>query len=165
MAAPLIKEMRLAGIAAMEEGNRFLEGYLPIYNRRFAVRPAQVADLHRSPPKGLDLNGVLCIETERALRNDFTDAHNRTLYQIQDNLRAQRVTVEAWLDGSLRITHQGRRLRYREIAARPVNVAALPKVILNPHPPKPSPDRPWRKTFMLQKKKEAGSEIQKTGHF
>ncbi len=35
----------------------------------------------------------------------------------------------------------------------------LPKVSLNPHPPKPSPDHPCRKTFMLQKKKEAGAAI------
>src|SRR3970282_1352846 len=71
----VIKEMRLAGITTMEEGNRFLAGYLPIYNRLFAVKPAQSADLHRSIPTGLDLNGVLCIKTERALRNDFTVAY------------------------------------------------------------------------------------------
>ncbi len=35
----------------------------------------------------------------------------------------------------------------------------LPKVILNPHPVKSFPDRPWRKPFMLQKKKEAGAAI------
>ncbi len=89
----------------------------------------------------------------------FTVAHNRTLYQIQDNLRAQRVTVEAWLDGPLRITHQGRRLQYREIAARPAKVVALPKVRLDPHPVKPAPDPPWRNPFILRKKKEAGAAI------
>ena len=155
----LIKEMRLAGIATMEEANRFLRGYLPIYNRQFAIRPAQTADLHRSIPPGLDLKGVLCIKTERALRNDFTVAHNRTLYQIRENLRATRVMVEERLDGSLRITHQGQRLRYREIAARPVKVAARPKVRLNPPPVKPTPDHPWKKTFMWQKQKEAGASI------
>jgi hypothetical protein len=155
----LIKEMRLAGIATMEEANRFLDGYLPIYNRRFAIRPAQTADLHRSIPTGLDLKGVLCIKTERALRNDFTVAHNRTLYQIQDHLRVQRVTVEERLDGSLRITHRGQRLRYREIAARPVKVMAPPKIRLNHHPVKPAPDHPWKKTFLVQKKKEAGASI------
>src|SRR3970040_2210695 len=47
----VIKEMRLAGITTMEEGNRFLAGYLPIYTRRFAVNPAEAADLHRPIPK------------------------------------------------------------------------------------------------------------------
>lgn len=155
----VIKEMRLAGITTMEEGNRFLGGYLPIYNRRFAVRPAQAADLHRPIPAGLDLKGVLCIKTERTLRNDFTVAHDRKLYQIQDNIRAQRVMVEERLDGSVRITHQGQWLRYREIAARPVKLTAPPKVRWNPPPVKPAPDHPWKKIFLLQKKKEAGASI------
>jgi hypothetical protein len=44
----LIKELRLTGVSTLEEANRFLEGYLPIYNLRFAVPPAQAADPHRS---------------------------------------------------------------------------------------------------------------------
>lgn len=155
----LIKEMRLAGIATMEEANRFLAGYLPIYNRRFAVQPAQSADLHRSIPKGLDLNGVLCIKTERVLRNDFTVAHDRKLYQIQDNLRTQRVTVEERLDGSLRITHQGKALRYKAITYRPVKARETPKALFRKRGTKPSPDHPWKKTFGLQKKKEASASI------
>lgn len=155
----LIKEMRLAGVATMEEANRFIAGYLPIYNRRFAVLPDQAADLHRSIPQGLDLNGVLCIKTERALCNDFTVAHNRTLYQIQDNLRAQRVTVEERLDGSLRITHQGKALRYKAITHRPVKAHETPKVPLRKRGTQPSPDHPWKKTFELRKKKEASASI------
>lgn len=137
----VIKEMRLAGISTMEEGNRFLAGYLPIYNRRFAIRPTPAADLHRPVPKGSDLNRVLCIKTERVLRKDFTVAHDRKLYQIQDNLRAQRVTVEEWLDGTMRITHQGQRLRYHAITTRPVREAA--KIAKTTPRTKPAPDHPW----------------------
>jgi transposase len=155
----LIKEMRLAGITTMEEANRFLGGYLPIYNRRFAVKPAEAADLHRPIPKGLDLNGTLCIKTERALRNDFTVAHNRKLYQIVDNLRVQRVTVEERLNGSIQITHQGQRLRYHVITHRPVKAHELPKALFRKRGTKPSPDHPWKKTFVLQKKKEASASI------
>ena len=43
----LVKELRLAGIATLEAANRFLEEWLPLDNRRFAVQPAQAADLHR----------------------------------------------------------------------------------------------------------------------
>ena len=32
----------------------------------------------------MNLDRILCIKTERTLRNDFTVAHNGTLYQIQD---------------------------------------------------------------------------------
>jgi len=155
----LIKEMRLAGITTMEEANRFLGGYLPIYNRRFTIRPAQSADLHRPIPKRYDLDRTLCIKTERALRNDFTVAHNRTLYQIQDNLRAHRVTVEERLDGSLRITHQGQRLRCHVIAHRPVKAHELPKILVRKRGTKPAPDHPWKRTFELRKKKEASASI------
>jgi hypothetical protein len=43
----VIKEMRLGGIRNKDEGNAFLESYLPDYNRRFRVSPAQDTDLHR----------------------------------------------------------------------------------------------------------------------
>ena len=149
----LIKEMRLAEVATIAEANRFLGGYLPIYNRRFAIQPAQAADLHRPISTSLDLNGALCIKTERTLRNDFTVAHNRKLYQIADNLRAQRVMVEERLDGSLRITYQGKRLRYHAIALRPMRVRETPQPVLKIHRTKPAPDHPWKKRILPQRRK------------
>jgi hypothetical protein len=97
----LIKEMRLVGVASVEEANRFLSRYLAIHNRRFSVKAMEAADLHRPVPEGCDLEGILCIKTERALRNDFTVAHNRRLYQVEDNVRASRVMVEERLNGSM----------------------------------------------------------------
>lgn len=38
---PAVKQMRLEKIASIEEANRFLERYLPIYNKRFKVSPAK----------------------------------------------------------------------------------------------------------------------------
>lgn len=139
----LVKEMRLAGITTMEEANRFLGNYLPTYNRRFAIRPAPAADLHRPVPKGSDLNRVLCIKTERTLRNDFTVTHDRKLYQIQDNLRATRVMVEERLDGSTQITHRGKRLRYQAIALRSRPVREAAKTAKTTPKTKPAPDHPW----------------------
>jgi transposase len=57
----LIKELRLAGIATMEDANRFLESYLPLYNQRFTVPPTKQADLHRPTPRVRDLARCLCI--------------------------------------------------------------------------------------------------------
>jgi hypothetical protein len=62
----VIKEMRLADIATLDAANQFLEGYLPIYNRRFAVQPAQVADLHRPRPAHRELDRILCLKTTTA---------------------------------------------------------------------------------------------------
>ena len=149
----LIKEMRLAGISTIAEANRFLDSYLPIYNRRFAIPPVQAADLHRPVPNGGELNRVLCIKTERALRNDFTVAHNRALYQIRENLRTQRVMVEERLDGTMRITHQGQALRYREITTRPIPVRETPKVIFKRPQIKPAADHPWRKPLLRHRER------------
>ena len=64
----VIKEMRLADVSTLEAANQFLKGYLPIYNRRFAVRPAQAADLHRPCPAHRELDRILCLKTTRCLR-------------------------------------------------------------------------------------------------
>ncbi|MFH0771019.1 MAG: ISNCY family transposase [Candidatus Omnitrophota bacterium] len=115
----LIKEMRLANICAIEEANEFLEDYLPIYAKRFAVAAYRSGDLHRTIPKGMDIDRILCIKTERALRRDFTAAHNKKLYQILDNVRVKKVMVEERVDGSIAIRHKDRELKYNEITNRP----------------------------------------------
>lgn len=141
----VIKEMRLRGIRTIDEGNRFLGEYLPVYNKRFSVRPREKEDLHRALPRGMDLNAILCIKTERTLRNDFTVAHNHKLYQIEEATKATKVIVQDRMDGSMKITYQGQALEFREIAERPIRE--------NQHPVKrrrrrtyiPPADHPWRR--------------------
>jgi hypothetical protein len=140
----LIKELRLAGIATLEDANRFVEGYLPSYNRRFAVPPAQAADLHRPKPTDREVGRSLCIKTTRCLRKDFTIAHQGQLYQIHDTVRATHVQVEEPLDGTLRITHHGRSLGFHAIAARPAPVAEATRRPRSCRPVTPRPNHPWR---------------------
>ena len=71
----LVKELRLAGVSTVEAANRFLEGSLPIDNRRVAVLPAQAADLPRPRPAHRELDRMLCLKTIRCLRKDFTIAY------------------------------------------------------------------------------------------
>jgi hypothetical protein len=116
----LVKEMRLRGIGSLEEANLFLEEYWPAFNRRFAVDAKAKGDLHRPIPRGLKLEDVLCIKGKRALRNDFTVAYHRRIYQVEDPIRASQVMVYEGLDGSIRLKHKGRRLKIHEIATRPL---------------------------------------------
>ena len=116
----LVKEMRLRGIRTLEDANTFLGEYLPIYNRRFSVSPKERDHLHRPLGRGLDLDAILCIQTERTLRNDFTVAHNRKLYQVEDKVNTSKVMVQDRMDGSIHITHKNRALRFREITERPI---------------------------------------------
>jgi transposase len=141
----VIKEMRLRGVKAIEEGNKFLEEYLPLYNKRFSVQPRDKDDVHRALPRGMDLNAFLCIKTERTLRNDFTVAHNHKLYQIEDATKASKVIVQDRMDGSTRITYQGRALRFKEITERPIRENKQPVATKRRKTYIPPADHPWRR--------------------
>jgi len=157
----VIKEMRLKGVKTIEEGNAFLKHYLPVYGRRFAVKPANDTDLHRPLSKGISLDKVLCIKTPRVLRNDYTVAHNAKLYQVEDSLNAKDVIVEERVDGSMLITYKGASVRFKEITTRPAKVkeikkeyplAVRPRGI--PTPPKDHPWKQYRSSGFLKLKEE-----------
>jgi len=115
----LIKEMRLKCIKTIKQANTFLKYYLPVYAKRFSVMPFNDTDLHRPVSQNIDLNAVFCVKTIRALRNDFTVAHNGKLYQIEDNVNTEKVTVEERANGSIHITYRNTDLKFKEITTRP----------------------------------------------
>lgn len=141
----LVKEMRLRGITTVEEGNRFLKEYLPVYNKRFSVKPISGEDLHRPIPREINLDKVLCIKTKRTVRNDFTIAHDKKLYQIEEPIGSKKVMVEERINGKMLIVCQGKTLRYRQIAQRPepdVKKKLTGRKVRKQYvPPK---DHPWR---------------------
>jgi hypothetical protein len=153
----LVKELRLAGVSTLEAANRFLDGYLPIYNRRFSVQPAQPADLHRPRPASRELDRSLCIKTTRCLRRDWTVAHHGHLYQVQTNVRATHVQVEERVDGTMRMTHHGRPLDFHAITSRPIK-AVEAKTVHRPRcPVTPRPDHPWRTRLRPERTRHAAA--------
>jgi hypothetical protein len=143
----VVKEMRLRGIRTLEEANQFLEEYLPLCNKRFSVCPKEKDNFHRPLSKGLALDTILCVKTERSLRNDFTVAHNKKLYQIEDTVRAAKVVVQERIDGSMRMIYRDQLLRFKEIIERPVREEKAPVMMRRRKPVRPSPNHPWRKSF------------------
>jgi len=141
----LIKEMRLEKAKTLDEANAVTKRFLPKYAKRFSVKARRIDDLHRPIPKGIDLDRILCVKTERTLRNDFTVAHNKKLYQILDNARAGKVVVEEYVDGSMAIYHKDNRLKFKEITRRPEKAEERPQYIFKVKkvytPPK---NHPWR---------------------
>lgn len=149
----LVKEMRLNGISGVDGANEFLKTFLPKYNRKFKKPAASKADMHRPAPHTRELDGILCIQEERTVRNDFTVIHNGKLYQIEKLTRARKVVVETRLDGTLHLTHNGQDLAFREITAAPA------KKTPPPIPATPAKDRwippvghPWRRTFLTKQR-------------
>lgn len=155
----LSKELRLAKIRTIETANQCLDAYLPHYNQRFTVPPAQATDLHRPCPARRDLDRSLCLKTLRVLRHDWTVAHNGQLYQVQTTVRATQVLMEERLDGTLRITHQGQALAYHPIAGRPVRSTEPPTVPRRPRPVKQAAHHPWRKRLWPERKQQRAAAI------
>jgi transposase len=140
----LVKEMRLREIKTVEEANKFLAEYLPRYNRKFEVKPKEKADLHRKIPKGLNLDGILCIKEERMLRNDFTISYKGKLYQIKESIKAEKVTVQERINGKMLITNNGASLEFKEITERPEKQKE-PRIVKKKITSSPPSEHPWRK--------------------
>ena len=136
------------------EAGKFLETYLPPYNKKFRVLPSKATDLHRPFSDKRNLDQILCIRDGRALRNDHTIGYNGKLYQIEDDIKAEKVMVEERTDGSMYITYKDKPLRYREITTRPVREVEPPKPKMRiERKVKPSPDHPWYRSKIYKKRK------------
>ena len=111
----LIKEMRIEGISTIEEANRFLEDFwIPFWNQRFAVEPAEAIDRHRPLAERVRLDVLFAETWTRVITNDFTFRFKNRRYQIgQQEARGLRpkdtITIEFRIDGS---THFRWKRRY-----------------------------------------------------
>ena len=141
----LVKELRLEGIKTLEKGNRFLNSYWAKHNQRFSVSARESIDMHRAVPKGMNLDSILSIKTERVVRNDFTVMYEGAFYQILDKTAGKTVMVEEHTNGRKYLTHQGRRIAFKKIARLPVKIEQ-PKIRRGYSKASiPSPDHSWRR--------------------
>ena len=152
----LIKEMRVRGISTLEEGNTFLEDvYIPFWNERFAVEPAEPRDVHRKLSKRIDLERLFAETLTRSIGNDFTIRYkNRRLQIAKSQARGirpgQKVTIELRLDGSTRYRWKNRYLDLEPVAkVSATRPKPKPKSTFKRTPPQPGPDHPWRKNGRL----------------
>jgi transposase len=108
-------ELRLAGIADYDAANVYLTTvFVPDFNRRFTVRPAQPESAFVSV-RSLDLRLVLSAHHERIVRNDSTVSFGPVPLQLPP-LRGRPhyvrcpVLVHEFPDDTLGISYQGRLL-------------------------------------------------------
>jgi transposase len=145
----MVKEMRLEGIKTKEEANVFLKEYLPRYNERFRVCPANEADVHVTLPRQVDLNRYLCVKKQRTIRNDNTIALDGRLYQLEGQ-GGKKVVVEERLDGSMLMISKGVSLKYKEITERsPKEVVPKTDARKFNRPLKPAKDHPWKRRWQI----------------
>jgi transposase len=154
----LVKGLRKAGACTLEEAQRYLERvYLPLWNRRFTVPPANPTDAHRPLGPQHDLAAILSHVESRVVADDYTFRFQAVRYQIakpqvRPGLRGARIRVEKRLDGKMTI-----RFRERYLAVSrcdPAERQSNPKPRLRQPKPTAQPrQHSWMKDFHLQRNK------------
>lgn len=109
----LVPELRLAGIRTYEAANEYLErSYVPAYNRRHTVEPAQPESAFTSMV-GMDLDLLLSVQHDRVVRNDNTVMFERLGLQLPStaerfHFARCKVVVHEFLDDTIGVSFQGR---------------------------------------------------------
>jgi hypothetical protein len=114
----LVKELRLAGVCTLAEGNALLPAFMANYNARFARPPANKKDLHRPLRAGDDLEDAFAWKEQRHLSQALTLQYDKVIFILEPSEPARAaigkyVTVFDYRDGRLAIRHNGVDLTYR----------------------------------------------------
>lgn len=120
----LVKELRIAGITNMEDGNAFLSGFMERYNDRFSKPAARPDNLHRALNAAPDrLAEIFCLRNKRYVSKDLTLKydHKRIRLEVNDLTRGlvgKYADTYEFPDGRIQVRHNG---------------IALPCTIFDPH--------------------------------
>ena len=170
----LVKALREAGASNLDEANQVLVSFLPRYNQRFLVKPAQEGTAYTPWPKEYRAKDYFCFKHTRTVTNDNTIPFDGHRLQIppgpkRTSYAKAKVEVQQHLDGRLEIHYQGKRLAsFQPANELPVRVKRFtplpaeetskkhspPKSVGKPKvqkPFKPAADHPWRKPFFAKK--------------
>lgn len=108
----LVSELRLSGAKTPDEANRALKDFLPRYNSRFPITPAEAGSAFRKPENTLVLEEAFCFKYERKVGADNVVRFGEQRLQIQPSkgrlsYAHARVELHERLDGSLAVYYQG----------------------------------------------------------
>lgn len=113
----LIKELALAHVTTIKQGNLFLVSWLPIFNRKFMVTPASTGSSYRILPNHLPLNLIFSVQEDRLVRSDNTISFEGKMYLVsaskeRTSFAKATVTVHRLINGDIRIFYKGQELAY-----------------------------------------------------
>jgi len=136
----LIKHLRLANIATIEEANAMLPAFIEAYNRRFAKPPKDTEPVWVPLPKDFDLNYYFSTREERLVQDDHTMAwYGKTVQlatgPLRSNMAGRRVYIHTNAQGELFCYHGKKPLTFKLI-----DIKAKPKSPVKEPKPKPAPD-------------------------
>ena len=118
----LCSELRLHNISTLEDANRYLwEKFIPKHNQKFSRIAKELDSAYRPLPKGFSLKDIFCLKEERTVAGDNTISYNGRAFQILPNeyrisFYKAKVEVHEYLDGSINIFYQGKKLKHKPIS-------------------------------------------------
>jgi transposase len=126
----LVTELRLAGATDRASANRVLARFLPRYNRRFAIEPADPEPAWRPLPADVELDAVLAFRYRRVVANDHTIRIGGMVVDLPrlpggHGYAGRRVEVSLRLDGRFVVSDGERRLLVRRTALDPARLRSL----------------------------------------
>jgi hypothetical protein len=162
----LVKALRKAGASNLAEANQVLKDFLPNFNERFQVTPAESGTAYLPWPKQYWSEDFFCFKHSRTVTNDNTFPFDGHRLQIPPgpggrSYAKAKVEVRQHLDGRLEVCYQGQSLvtfepaneqpvRVEKFSPAPGQEAPQKKPETRKKPParqpyKPPADHPWRK--------------------
>ncbi len=115
----LVKELRLAGISDMAEGNAFLPGFMERFNAQFAVAAIRPENLHRPLNIVPDrMRDILCKREQRYVGEQLAFSYERKRIMLEENeitrgLVGKYIDTYAFADGRLEMRWKGITLPYK----------------------------------------------------
>jgi transposase len=154
----LVKEMRLARISSMEEGNAFLSTYIAIHNKKFAKKPKSPINAHKPLESDVNLEKILCLHHTRKITKDLMVNFKGGTYQIREpvyknRLGGQKVLVIEKRSGEIAMYHKEKLLKFKlyqelpkEEESKEGKIISIAEANFNYKSKKrnPGPHHPWR---------------------
>ena len=180
----LVKHLRRAGAATLDEANAALDAFVPRYAARFGRPPADPAPAYRPLPRALDLDAVCSFHYVRTVANDNVVRLEERAVQLPPGPRGRsyarcKVDLQEWLDGRLIVSYEGTRLAEQPAPAghrvRPRKRQRGHELLRDPKPVRTAPAQvadvslpadlfvprstvhPWRKAPAIRPKKTSRS--------
>lgn len=125
----LVSELRIEDASTIEEANAVLRRFIPRFNARFAVPPAQPGSAYRPITPDIRALDSLCFKYVRVVAPDNTLRFGNDVLQLLPNperasYSRARVTVLERLDGRLDILHKGKTVATRRAPPEPAVLRA-----------------------------------------
>lgn len=115
----LCKAMRLANISGIEQGNTWLQAYIQVHNKRFAIVPQETQDAHRSLAHTHEQLARICaLHHQRQLSPALSCQFEGAQIWIEPNqvhapAQRARVDIAQYADGHIELLYRGHVLKHR----------------------------------------------------